>query len=135
MDLTILSKKEAFLDLVMERLGKAPIDFCERAATIEKDKEVWRAAGVLLPLAFLTVLSSGTSAGEFFMVLIKRSSSVPQAGDLSCPGGMLDGYMDPLFRPIIAHGIIPALRERLSPMQSSGELTISEASPFFWPTR
>lgn len=85
MDLTILSKKEAFLDLVMERLGKAPIDFCERAATIEKDKEVWRAAGVLLPLAFLTVLSSGTSAGEFFMVLIKRSSSVPQAGDLSCP--------------------------------------------------
>ena len=108
MDLTLLKDKNAFLDLVTERLGTSPIDFSERAAAIEKASLSRSAAGVLLPLAFGP--ASG-SAPEFRVLLIKRSSLVPQAGDLSCPGGMLE-RMDFRLRPLVASRLVPVLKGR-----------------------
>jgi 8-oxo-dGTP pyrophosphatase MutT (NUDIX family) len=108
MDLSILQNKNDFLDLVTERLGKSPIDFCERVDAIEKTKIPRSAAGVLLPLAF------GPASGavpEFRVLLIKRSSLVPQAGDLSYPGGMLE-RMDVFLRPLVASRLIPVLKGR-----------------------
>ncbi len=106
MDLGILNNKNDFLNLVTDQLGRAPIDFCARAEAIEKDKERWGAAGVLVPLAFDP--EAGADAG-FRVLLIKRSSLVPQAGDLSCPGGMLE-RRDFWIRPLVASRIIPVLK-------------------------
>jgi len=35
---------------------------------------------------------------------------VVQAGDLSCPGGMLHPLADEIFRPFVASGLLPVLR-------------------------
>lgn len=110
MDTRILTEKQKFLDLVIETLGKSPVDFCETAdfVTAENAKHAgtWGAAGVLLPLFFM---ENGTG-GEFAFKLIKRSTSVVQAGDLSCPGGMLHPVADEIFRPFVASGLLPVLR-------------------------
>lgn len=105
MDLSILKKRDAFLELVTDKLGNAPIDFCEKADFIEKEKDTWAAAGVLVPLTFG---AHHGSASEWRLLLIKRSSLVVQAGDLSCPGGMLEG-LDFRLRPFVA-GLLPVLK-------------------------
>lgn len=110
MDTRILSNKQNFLDLVIEKLGKSPVDFCETAdfVTAENARQAgtWGVAGVLVPLFFM----EDGGAGEFAFKLIKRSSSVVQAGDLSCPGGMLHPIADEALRPLVAGGIFSVLR-------------------------
>ncbi len=112
MNLEILSKKEELIDLIVEKLGKTPIDFCEKADRIERDPQVWSGAGVLVPLAFGSNSHSvprERDQNEWRLLLIKRSSIVAQAGDLSCPGGMLD-RIDHYIKPFVAHRILPVLR-------------------------
>jgi len=110
MDTEILTHKEQFLNLVIEKLGKSPVDFCETAdfVTAENAKQagMWGVAGVLVPLFFM----ENGAGGEFAFKLIKRSTSVVQAGDLSCPGGMLHPLADEVFRPFVASGLLPVLR-------------------------
>ena len=67
-----------------------------------------RAAGVLLPLLFRESIPGGK--GQFVFQLIKRSSLVPQSGDLSLPGGMLHPVLDRILRPLLIHGPFPILR-------------------------
>jgi len=67
-----------------------------------------RAAGVLLPLLFREYTPGGK--GQFVFQLIKRSSLVPQPGDLSLPGGMLHPVLDRLLRPLLIHGPFPIFR-------------------------
>ncbi|HOX95688.1 MAG TPA: hypothetical protein PKV09_12940, partial [Syntrophales bacterium] len=43
--------------------------------------------------------------GEFVFQLTKRSVSVPQPGDLSCPGGMLHPPIDALLSPLVSTGL------------------------------
>lgn len=111
MDTKILTDKQEFLNLVIERLGKSPVDFCETAdyVTAENAKKAgtWGVAGVLVPLFFM---EKGGGAGEFAFKLIKRSTSVVQAGDLSCPGGMLHPIADEVLRPLLSGGLLPVLR-------------------------
>ncbi|MCX5818986.1 MAG: CoA pyrophosphatase [Deltaproteobacteria bacterium] len=66
-----------------------------------------RAAGVLLPLLYRVASPGGK--GQFVFQLIKRSSLVPQPGDLSFPGGMLHPLLDRLLRPLLIHGPFPIL--------------------------
>lgn len=110
MDTRILADKQQFLNLVIEKLGKSPVDFCETAdfVTAENAKQAgaWGVAGVLVPLFFM----ENGAGGEFAFKLIKRSTSVVQAGDLSCPGGMLHPLADEIFRPFVASGLLPVLR-------------------------
>jgi len=110
MNTRILADKQQFLNLVIEKLGKSPVDFCETAdfVTAENAKQAgtWGVAGVLVPLFFM----ENGAGGEFAFKLIKRSTSVVQAGDLSCPGGMLHPLADEIFRPFIASGLLPVLR-------------------------
>jgi len=106
MDLSILSQKDEALNLVVEKLGRNPVDFSEKMNLIKtggKKDDAWLAAGVLLPLFF--------KDGELVFQLIKRASTVPQPGDISCPGGMLNTFLDPFFRPFTAHRFSPLLRE------------------------
>ncbi len=106
-----LSNKDQFLSLVMDKLGRCSIDFTEKMDFIRRtrhDLEVHSAAGVLLLLQYRGDDHGpiGTK-GEFIFQLIKRSAKVAQPGDLSCPGGLLHAFIDPVLTPLISTGIIP----------------------------
>ena len=126
MDLSILSQKDEALNLVVEKLGRNPVDFSEKMNLIKtgkKKNDAWLAAGVLLPLFFKN--------DELVFQLIKRASTVPQPGDISCPGGMLNTFLDPFFRPLTAHRFSPLLREDvLKYMKRRGKATFRNITLF-----
>lgn len=100
----------AFPARVVDRLGTRHCDFRENFLQIQLDRgtdQHRRAAGVLLPLLYREASPGGK--GEFVFQLIKRSSLVPQPGDLSLPGGMLHPLLDRLLRPLLIHGPFPIL--------------------------
>ncbi len=102
------------LDLIVRQLGTVPIDFTDKFALIKKKRvtdKVWLAAGVLIPLFFRNN-PDDEEGGEFLFQLIKRSSGVPQGGDLSGPGGMLNPMLDRSFASLIGMGILPFLDRR-----------------------
>ena len=114
-DTECLSNKDQFLTLVVKRLGRNSIDYTEKmrfVQTTRKTENTHFAAGVLLLLYFKSIESMprNNNKGEFFFQLIKRSSKVTQPGDLSCPGGLLHNFLDPLLRPLITSGLISTLQ-------------------------
>ncbi|MBU2053686.1 MAG: hypothetical protein KJ936_02710 [Proteobacteria bacterium] len=106
----LLGCREEFLARAIERLGTYPSDFQETLQRIAGDGEgsafARRAAGVLLPLVF----RGSSSGGQFYFQLIKRSPHVPQPGDLSCPGGVLNPFGDGVLRLLTVYGPFPILR-------------------------
>jgi len=126
-----LSNKDQFLSLVAEKLGRCPIDFTETMNFIRmprNDREVHSAAGVLLLLHYRGNDKAPAGAeGEFIFQLIKRSASVAQPGDLSCPGGMLHALIDPFLTSLITTGMIPVLKDaplRYAKLRDSGTFRI-----------
>ena len=116
MDYPILCNKKKFLERVTEKLGVYPIAYAEKLQTIrgtENYSNRGRCAGVLLLLYFRknSPLRNETD-GEFFFRLIRRSQSVVQAGDIACPGGMLDAKWDLQLKKLITSGLIPLLRNK-----------------------
>ena len=108
-----LNIREAFLARVIQKLGSRPCDFQQtfREIVASGRDNRRRAAGVLVPLLFRqSSPGSSTAEGSFLFQLIKRSSRVPQPGDLSFPGGMLHPVLDRILRPLLAHGPFPILR-------------------------
>lgn len=107
----ILTDRKNFPQRVIDRLGASPIDFKEQWQSIQSsrhDADNHLAAGVLLPLQFIHHDSGNDpSAGEFTFQLIKRSILVAQAGDLSCPGGIVHPLADRILRPFLH--IMPSL--------------------------
>jgi 8-oxo-dGTP pyrophosphatase MutT (NUDIX family) len=98
---------------IVEKLGKVPIDFYERMASIRESRKsaepLWP-AGVLLILHLRdNKVSINEQTEEFTFLLIKRSSTVPQPGDLSCPGGMLNPFTDRMLRPLLTGAFSPIL--------------------------
>jgi 8-oxo-dGTP pyrophosphatase MutT (NUDIX family) len=107
-------KKDDMLDLIVKKLGTVPLDYTDKFDLIKKKREsdkAWLAAGVLIPL-FFRENSEDEEAGEFVFQLIKRSSGVPQGGDLSGPGGMLNPLLDRSFASLIGTGILPSFKGR-----------------------
>jgi 8-oxo-dGTP pyrophosphatase MutT (NUDIX family) len=109
----ILSRRDNFLRLAVEKLGNARIDFCETMdfiASPNESREFWRPAGVLLPLFFRERKNQAEGGGDFVFKLIKRSTGVVQSGDISCPGGMFHRVADPILSRFVAAGFPPILR-------------------------
>jgi len=110
----ILKNKEDTLKLIVEKLGCAPNSFSKQFDIIRqkrKQHHTWLAAGVLLLLRYKEY--PDTTPGnerEFVFQLIKRSASVPQGGDLSCPGGILETPIDSLFCELIERGFPPIIK-------------------------
>jgi 8-oxo-dGTP pyrophosphatase MutT (NUDIX family) len=107
-----VTKKDEVRDLIVRQLGTVPIDYRDKFDLIRKKRKsdkAWLAAGVLLPL-FFRENPDDEGGGEFLFQLIKRSSVVPQGGDLSGPGGMLSPMPDRFFSSLIGAGILPPLR-------------------------
>jgi 8-oxo-dGTP pyrophosphatase MutT (NUDIX family) len=105
-------KKDDILDLIRRQLGTVPIDYTDKFDLIKKKREsdrAWLAAGVLIPL-FFRENPDDEEGGEFVFQLIKRSSGVPQGGDLSGPGGMLNPMLDRSLASFIYAGIVPSLK-------------------------
>jgi 8-oxo-dGTP pyrophosphatase MutT (NUDIX family) len=110
-DPVLFTDRTEFPARIIVKLGTRHCDFQETFCRINDDaltNQHRRAAGVLLPLLFREASSGGK--GQFIFQLIKRSSLVPQPGDLSLPGGMLHPVLDRLLRPILIHGPFPILR-------------------------
>jgi hypothetical protein len=114
-DLGILGCEAGFLARVTESLWMHPSDFqlaLQRLQASQKTLSPLKAAGVLVPLLFRrSAPGKDSREGQFVFQLIKRSSYVPQPGDLSCPGGMIHPLWDRLLRLLLIHGpfsIVPA---------------------------
>lgn len=96
MDLTLLGQKDDFPLFVQNQLEKSPVDYLEKHISIVHSNSNGgnhREAGVVALLCF--------SGSEYYFHLIKRSDTVAQAGDISCPGGMLEKSTDEMLAHIL----------------------------------
>ncbi len=112
----VLFNRDDFLAKVEERLVSHPSNFSDtwmhiHAPSNKNDKRL--AAGVLMPLLFRkSPPENSQEQGSFVVLMIKRSRSVAQAGDLSFPGGMLNPIADRLLRCALLYRLLPsALRQ------------------------
>lgn len=106
----VLTDPAEFSAKVVDRLGTRHCDFQETLRNIDLDRKTdrhRREAGVLLPLHYRNAAIG--EEGRFVFQLIKRSSLVPQPGDLSLPGGILHPLLDRLLKPFLIHGPLPIL--------------------------
>jgi len=133
--LACLTNKEDFLALVVEKLARCTIDYSEKIRFVHGTRtaaEPHAAAGVLLLLHFRSNDPvSDHNRGEFIFQLIKRSAKVTQPGDLSCPGGILHSFLDPLLRPLISYRLIPILQGDALKYTLTKDRTTSRAITLF----
>jgi 8-oxo-dGTP pyrophosphatase MutT (NUDIX family) len=126
-----LSDPNGVIEQIIERLGSVPIDYEERVEFIRSkngSSDRWLAAGVILLLHY----HEGTGQeGGFVLQLIKRSSVVPQPGDISCPGGMLHPVADRLLRHLISSGLTPIMQGKARSLaRAKGVKTLDHISLF-----
>lgn len=113
-DYNALLHSNDFIPLVVEKLGRTPIDFSNKMNSVRKSRKLHAplyAAGVLLLLHLINDRDDPIfQHGGFSFLLIKRSSKVPQPGDLSCPGGIMHRVIDPMLRPLVTGRALPVLQ-------------------------
>ncbi len=114
MDITIFEQKDVIPSLIVNKLAAIQLDYKEKYWQIKHSSKTAApqlAAGVVLLLNYKQ-MSPGNS--EYVFQLIKRSSRVSQAGDISCPGGMLHPMTDKLLSSVFTTGLFPALSSEIS---------------------
>ncbi len=122
MNLSMLREKDEFPLYVSSVLDKLPVDYCEKHFSIVQSNAGGAnhlEAGVVVLLVF--------NHAEFSFQLIKRSASVAQAGDISCPGGILEKSTDEMLSHILLKtGIIRSIDDRmLDALPNKDEQTVS----------
>src|SRR5512145_3456641 len=109
MDLTLLRNKNEFPLYVQRQLDQSQLDYREKHDSIVHSVVTGTdhlEAGVVLLLAYKN--------SEYVFQLIKRSETVAQAGDISCPGGMLERSTDEMLSHIVLKtGIIRGVDTRM----------------------
>jgi len=111
MDLTLFQQKDNFPRFVMDKLASVPIDYKGMNLHIDKSRQEGSThlkASVVLLLNFKNIYDKS----EYVFQLIKRSDTVSQGGDISCPGGMLQPSRDNFLNFFVKTGILPAMRGR-----------------------
>jgi 8-oxo-dGTP pyrophosphatase MutT (NUDIX family) len=125
MDLTLFQKKDIFPRLVTNKLQAVAIDYKEKNLQIDKANQSGSSnlkAGVVLLINYKEM--QGKS--EYVFQLIKRSQKVSQAGDISCPGGMLQPGLDNILSYFLKTGMIPSMRKKaVNYVRSRDKETIS----------
>lgn len=114
MDISIFKHKDLLPLLTADKLTSIPIDYTEKYRQIKYSAQTSAphlAAGVVLLLNYKE-LTPGNS--EYVFQLIKRSDKVPQAGDISCPGGMLHPIIDKILCSLMTTGLLPSLNEAIT---------------------
>ena len=130
MDLTLFQQKDIFPRFVREKLASVPIDYKEMNLQIDKSRQESSAhlkAAVVLLLNFKKFYGKS----EYVFQLIKRSDTVSQGGDISCPGGMLQPGRDNFLNFFIRTGILPAMRGRKSKHIQSGDKETTSLTHLF----
>ena len=120
MDLTLFQQKDIFPRFVMDKLASVPIDYKEMNLQIDKSRQEGSShlkASVVLLLNFKKIYDKA----EYVFQLIKRSDTVSQGGDISCPGGMLQPSRDNFLNFFLKNGILPAMRGRKAILIQSGD--------------
>lgn len=122
MDISLLRNKDAFPLYVRQQLERSPIDYREKHLSIvhaNANGANHLEAGVVVLLQYKN--------SEYSFQLIKRSDAVPQAGDISCPGGILERSTDEMLSHIISQtGIIRTIDDRgLADLRGNDEKTSS----------
>ncbi len=120
MDLTLLQQKYIFPRFVRDKLASVPIDYKEMNLKIDKSRQESSGhlkAAVVLLLNFKNIYGKS----EYVFQLIKRSNTVSQGGDISCPGGMLQPSRDKFLNFFIKTGMLPAMRGRRSKHIQGGD--------------
>jgi len=109
MDFSLFSQKDIFPQFVSNKLASVVIDYQDKHELIANSKSTpdHLAAGVVLLINY----RSDRNSSEYFFQLIKRSNTVTQAGDISCPGGIVHQRLDRILSHLIKTGIIPSLRD------------------------
>jgi len=111
MELSALYDPEGFRKHVIDALARAPLDYLEQLEFIRQQKNSptpWESAGVLLPLSFMDEEKlSEVRAGQYVVLLNKRSQRVQQAGDLCAPGGGVHPVLDRISQQILRAGLLP----------------------------
>ncbi len=109
MNLTLLEKKDDFPLHILEKLNRSPIDYHEKHLSIVRSNSTGAnhlEAGVVVLLHY--------DGSEYVFQLIKRSELVTQAGDISCPGGILEKKTDELLNHILLKtGLIRTIDNRI----------------------
>ncbi|PKN76390.1 MAG: hypothetical protein CVU52_05005 [Deltaproteobacteria bacterium HGW-Deltaproteobacteria-10] len=114
MDITIFGQKDILPSFIVNKLSSTVIDYKEKYRQIQYSSTSATpqlAAGVVLLLNYKE-LSPGNY--EYVFQLIKRSSSVSQAGDISCPGGMLHPLTDKIISNVLTTGFSPSLHRQIT---------------------
>jgi 8-oxo-dGTP pyrophosphatase MutT (NUDIX family) len=109
MDLSILQKPDFFPSFIANKLASVSIDYKDKYRQIKISNDTAApelAAGVVLLLNYKKI---SHIKAEFVFQLIKRSDKVSQAGDISCPGGMLHPTVDKFLSRILATRIISTM--------------------------
>lgn len=107
MDYSLFSQKDIFPQFVADKLGAVALDYKDKHAMIANSRSVpaQLAAGVVLLINY----RSNQSSSGFVFQLIKRSSTVSQGGDISCPGGIVHQRLDRIMSRLLKAGIIPGV--------------------------
>lgn len=104
MDFSLFSQKDIFPQFVANKLDSVALDYKDKHAMIANSKSVpiQLAAGVVLLINY----RSNQSGSQYVFQLIKRSNTVSQGGDISCPGGIVHQRLDRIMSHLLKTGII-----------------------------
>ena len=108
MDFSLFSQKDKFPQFVSDKLYSVAIDYKDKHELITNSKSSPNhlEAGVVLLINY----RSNQNGSEYVFQLIKRSNAVTQAGDISCPGGILHPRLDRVMSYLLKTGMIPTVR-------------------------
>ena len=107
MDFSLFCQKDMFHQFVSDKLDSVAIDYKDKHELMANSKSGPNhlEAGVVLLINY----RSNRNGSEYVFQLIKRSNTVTQAGDISCPGGILHPGLDRIMNHLLKTGIIPTV--------------------------
>ncbi len=111
-DPALLQQRDSLHRHIEAKLADTSLDYADQLTFIKntwKEHQKHLAAGVFLLLEYREASPSSDDPEPYFL-LIKRSATVTQSGDISCPGGMLNPFFDALISYFSTTRLLPLLR-------------------------
>jgi 8-oxo-dGTP pyrophosphatase MutT (NUDIX family) len=108
MDFSLFSQKDMFPQFVSDKLDSVVIDYKDKHELIANSTMSdpnHLEAGIALLINYRT----DKNGSEYIFQLIKRSNTVTQAGDISCPGGIVHPGLDRIMSYLLKTRIIPTV--------------------------
>jgi 8-oxo-dGTP pyrophosphatase MutT (NUDIX family) len=104
MDFSLFFQKNIFPQYIADKLDPVVLDYKDKHEMITNIPN-HLAAGVVLLINY----RSNQNGAQYVFQLIKRSSTVTQGGDISCPGGIVHKRLDRIVSHLLKTGILPGI--------------------------